>query len=161
MAYGDFKDSTRRTASDKILCDKAFNITKNPKYDGYQRGLASMSIIFLIKNLRICQKLKNENMSDQQLAKELHKLIIRKFKKRKVHLPFIHNIWSADLAGMQLISKFNEGVHFLLCVIDIFSKYACVLPLKDNKGITITNAFQKSLKESNRKANKIWADKGS
>ena len=62
---------------------------------------------------------------------------------------------------MQLISKFNEGVHFLLCVIDIFSKYACVLPLKDNKGITITNAFQKSLKESNRKANKIWADKGS
>ena len=88
MAYGDFKDSTRRTASDKILCDKAFNITKNPKYDGYQRGLASMSIIFLIKNLRICQKLKNENMSDQQLAKELHKPIIRKFKKRKVHLSY-------------------------------------------------------------------------
>ena len=62
---------------------------------------------------------------------------------------------------MQLISKFNKGFRFLLCVIDIFSKYAWVVPLKDKKGITITNAFQKILKESNRKTNKIWVDKGS
>ena len=62
---------------------------------------------------------------------------------------------------MQLISKFNKGFRFLLCVIDIFSKYAWVVPLKDKKGITITNAFQKILKESNRKLNKIWVDKGS
>ena len=62
---------------------------------------------------------------------------------------------------MQLISKFNKGFRFLLCVIDIFSKYAWVVPLKDKKGITITNAFQKILKESNRKPNKIWVDKGS
>ena len=61
---------------------------------------------------------------------------------------------------MQLISKFNKGFRFLLCVIDIFSKYAWVVPLKDKKGITITNAFQKILKESNRKPNKIWVDKG-
>ena len=57
-------------------------------------------------------------------------------------------------ADMQLISKFNKGIRFLLCVIDIFSKYAWVVPLKDKKGITITNAFQKILKESNRKPNK-------
>ena len=66
-----------------------------------------------------------------------------------------------DLADMQLISKFNKGFGFLLRVIDIFTKYAWVVPLKDKKGITITNAFQKILKESNRKPNKIWVDKGS
>ena len=62
---------------------------------------------------------------------------------------------------MQLISNFNKESRFLLCVVDIFSKYAWVVPLKDKKGITITNAFQKILKESNRKPNKIWVDKGS
>ena len=62
-------------------------------------------------------------------------------------------IWGADLADMQLISKFNTGFRFLLCVIDIFSKYAWVVSLKDKKGISIVNAFQKIMKESNRKAN--------
>ena len=62
---------------------------------------------------------------------------------------------------MQLISKFNKGFRFLLCVIDIFSKYAWVVPLKDKKGITITNAFQKILKQSNKKTNKIWVDRES
>ena len=67
----------------------------------------------------------------------------------------------ADLADMHLISMFNKGFRFLLCVIDIFSKYAWVVPLKDKKGISIVNAFQIILKESNRKPNKIWVDKGS
>ena len=62
---------------------------------------------------------------------------------------------------MQLISKFNEGFWFLLCVIDIYSKYSWVIPLNNKKCITITNAFQKILDESNRKPNKIWVDKGS
>ena len=62
---------------------------------------------------------------------------------------------------MQLINKFNKRFRFFLCVIDIFSKYAWVFPLKDKKGISIVNAFQKILKESERKPNKIWADKGS
>ena len=62
---------------------------------------------------------------------------------------------------MQLRSKFNKGVRFLLCVIDIFSKCTCVIPLKDKKGTTITNAFQKILDESNRKPDKIWANKSS
>ena len=60
---------------------------------------------------------------------------------------------------MQLISKFNKIFRFLLCVIEIYSKYSCVIPLKDKKGIPIINAFQKSLDESNRKTNKIWVDK--
>ena len=62
---------------------------------------------------------------------------------------------------MQLISKFNNGFRFLLCVIDIFSKYAWVIPLKDKKGASIVNAFQKILDKSGRKPNKIWVDKGS
>ena len=62
---------------------------------------------------------------------------------------------------MQLISKFNKGFRFLLCVIDIYSKYAWIIPLKDKKEITISNAFQKVLDESNRKPNKMWVDKGS
>ena len=61
---------------------------------------------------------------------------------------------------MQLISKFNREFRFLFCVIDIFSKYAWIVSSKDKKGITITNAFQKILKECNRKPNKIWVDKG-
>ena len=62
---------------------------------------------------------------------------------------------------MQLLSKFNKGFRLLLCVIDIFSKYAWVIPLKDKKGISIINAFQKILRESKRDPNKIWVDKGS
>ena len=114
MAYGDFKDLKRRTASDKILRDKAFNIAKNPKYDGYQRGLASTVYKFFVKKAT-SGAIKNEIISNKELAEELHKPIIRKFKKRKVHSPFIYNIWGADLADMQLISKLNKGFRFLLC----------------------------------------------
>ena len=85
---------------------------------------------------------KNEIMSNKELAEELHKPLIRIFEKRKVRLSFIDNIWGADLADMQLISKFNKGIRFLLFFIGIFSKYAWVITLKDKNGITITNAFQ-------------------
>ena len=92
---------------------------------------------------------------NQQLAEELHKPIIKKFEKRKVHAAFKDNIWGADLADMQLLSRYNKGIRFLLYVIDIFSKYAWVVPLKNKKGISIVKAFQIILKQSNRKPNKI------
>ena len=79
MAYEYFKDLARRTTSDKFLRDETFNIASNPNYDGYQRGLASMVY---------------------KLAEELHKPIIKKFKKRKVYSSFKDNIWGADLADM-------------------------------------------------------------
>ena len=63
-------------------------------------------------------------MYTTELAEELHKLIIRKFEEKKVHSSFIDNVWGADLADMQLISQFSKGIRFLLCVIDIYSKYA-------------------------------------
>ena len=98
---------------------------------------------------------------NEQLAEELHKPVIRKFRRREVYSAFKDNIWAADLADMQLISKFNKGFRFLLCVVDIYSKYAWVVLLKDKKGITIVNAFQSILNKSNRKPSKIWVDKGS
>ena len=94
--------------------------------------------------------IKNKVTSNKELAEELHKPIIKKFEKWKVYSSFIDNIWSADLADMQLISKFNKEFCFA-CVIDFFSKYAWVISLKAKKGIAITNAFQKILNESNRK----------
>ena len=153
MGPGDFKDLAKRTAVDKVLRDEAFNIAKDSKYDGYQRGLASMVYKFFDKKTAgrgIKFMLQNE-----QLAEELHKPIIRKFKKRKVYLTFEDNIWGADLADMQVISKFNKGFRFLSCVIDIFSKYASVVPLKDKNGVSTVNAFQKILDDSKRKPNKI------
>ena len=167
--YSDSKDLTKRTVADKILRYKAFNIAKDLKYDGYQRGLASMAYKFFDKKSTSLAD-KSTKGSDiniestpqsQQLAKELHKPIIKKFQKRKVHAAFKDNIWCADLADMQLISKFNKGVTFLLCVTDIFSKYAWVVPLKDKKGVSIVAASRSILKQSNRKPNKIWVDKGS
>ena len=150
MTYGDFKDLKRRTFSDKVLKGKAFNIAKNPKYDGCQRGLVSMVYKFFDKK----SKRSGVNIPlefNEKLAKELHKPIITKLKKIKVYSGFRDNIWGANLADMQLIRKFSKGFSFLLCVIDIFSKYAWVVPLKDKKAASIVNAFQKILKESDTK----------
>ena len=107
MAYGDFNDLTRRMAPDTILHDKVFHIAKNLKYDGYQPRLAGMIFTFFDKKTS-GRAVKNENISN----KELHKPIIKKFKKRKLQSPFIDNVWGADLLDMQLISKFNKGIAF-------------------------------------------------
>ena len=111
MAYGDFKDLARRSASENVLRDKAFNIAKNPKYDGFRRGLASMVYKFFDKNSKV-SRVNNGIKQNDQLAKELHKPIIKKFKRRKVYSLFKDNIWGADLADMQLIKKFNKGFRF-------------------------------------------------
>ena len=74
---------------------------------------------------------------------------------------FKENIWGVDLPDMQLLNKFNKGIKYFLCVIDLFSKYAFVVPLKDKKGISIVNAFQSILNKSKRKPNKTLVDKGS
>ena len=150
-AYSVSEDLTKRTVADKILKNRAFNIAKDQKYDGYQRGLASMVYKFFDeKSKGSGAKHVNTNLApqNQQLAEELHKPIIRKFEKRKVHTAFKDNIWGADLADMQLLNKYNKGIRFLLRVIDIFSKYAWVVPLKDKKGVSIVAAFQIILKQS-------------
>ena len=107
---------------------------KNPKYDGYQRELASMVYKFFDKKSTSGSGVTNNEIKQNlQLAEKLHKPIIRNFEKRTVYSEFKDNIWGADLADMQLISKLNKGFRFLLCIIDIFSKYAWVVLLKDKK----------------------------
>ena len=105
-AYGHYKDLARRTASDKIFRDKAFNVAKNQKCDRYQSELASMVYKSFDKKAP-GSGIKNEIISSKELAEELHKPVIRKFKKRKEHSSYIDNILRDDLADMQLISKFN------------------------------------------------------
>ena len=83
------------------------------------------------------------------------------FKRNKIYSSFRDNIWGVDLAEIQLISKYNKNIKYLLHVIDLFSKYAWVIPLKSKKEVTITSAFQKTLHSLKRKPNKIWVDQGS
>ena len=94
MTYGDFKGIKRRTAADNVLRDKAFNITKNPNYDGYQRGLASIFYTFFDKKAKDSGvTLANKSIpQNEQLAEELHKPIFRKFKKRGVYSAVKDNI---------------------------------------------------------------------
>ena len=102
---------------------------------------------------------KSATEPNYQFENELHREIFRKFKKRKVYSSFRDNIWGVDLADMQSLSKYNKGIEYLLCAIDLFSRYAWVVPIKDKRGITIVNAFQKLISKVH-KPNKIWVDQG-
>ena len=130
MAYGQSKDLDKRTQSGIVLRDKAFKIASDPKYDGYQRGLASMVCNFFDKK---SSGSGITNDSNYQLANELHKPVITKFKKRKVYSSFRDNTWGVDLADMQSLSKYNKEIKYLQCAIDLFSKYAWVIPLKKKR----------------------------
>ena len=169
-AYADHNDLINRTNSDKVLRDKAYDIASNPEYDSYQRGLASMVYKFFDKKStagpssleRMGSGIKKDTTKSSSLilAGELHKPVIKKFNKRKVYYQFKDNIWGVDVADMQSLSKKNKGIKYLLCAIDLYSKYAFVIPLKDKKGFSVTNAFNKIIKQSERKPNKIWVDQG-
>ena len=94
--------------------------------------------------------------------------LLKNFKKRKVYSFFRDNIWGVDLADMQSLSKYNKGIKYLLCAIDLFSKYAWLVPVKDKKGTSVVNGFKKIISEGSeaeskrrRKPNKIWVDQGS
>ena len=121
MAYDDFKDLPRRTVSFKVLHNKAFNIAKNPNYDGYQQRLASMADkLFDKKSLdggikdEIISNLRPLDLATRELAEELHKLTIRKFEKRKVAWFFKDNVWDSFLKDMQLISRYNKEFGILV-----------------------------------------------
>ena len=127
IAYFDSKDLAKRTLSDKILKDRAYKIARNCKYDGYQRALASMVYKFFDKKTRSGVSV------IEQLAEELHKPVIKKFKRRKVYARFKDNIWAADLVEMGPLFSKNKNFKYLLFIIDFFTKYAWVKPLKDKK----------------------------
>ena len=119
---------------------------------------------FSIKKIKVVVLEMKLNKINKLQMNFINQLLKKNLKKIRVYSLFKDNIWGVGLADMQLINKFNKGTRFLLCVIDIFSivsKYSWVVTLKDKKGVTIVNAFQKVLDRSNRKPNKIWVDKGS
>ena len=175
-AYTKYKDVENRLISNQKLKNSAYDIASNPKYDGYQRSLASMVYKSFDSKVAPLDKktmpgkgnakhtAKPSSLertgSNKILAGELHKPVIKKFNKRKVYSQFRNNIWGVDLADMQSLSRKNKGIKYLLCVIDLFSKYAFVVPLKDKKGISTVNAFNKIIKQFNRKPNNIWVDQG-
>ena len=97
----------------------------------------------------------------QQLAEELHKPVTRNFRKRRVISYGIDKIWAGDLVEVQKYSKWNKGVKYLLTVIDVFSKYGWIVSFKDKKTESVSTAFGTIFKESKRKPEKLWTDKGS
>ena len=146
-----------------MLRDIAYNIASNPEYDGYERGLASMVYKFFDKKSMGSGTVKPSSLesSSSILVDELHKPVIKKINKRKVYSQFKDNIWGVDLADMQSLSRKKKGIKYLLCAIDLYNKYPFVIPLKDKKGVSIVNAFDKIIKQSRRKPNEIWEDQGS
>ena len=124
-AHSDSKDLAKRTISDNILKDRAYEIARNGNYFGYQRALAKMIYKFFDK------KTGSGVSVNEQLAQELQKPVIKKFMRKKVYVRFKDNIWAADLAEMGSLSSKNKNVKYLLFVIDVFTKYALVKPLND------------------------------
>ena len=114
-AYSNSKDLAKRTIADKILKNRAYGIAKNPKYDGYRRGLASIVCKFFDKKTGFGASV------NEELPQELYKPLIKKSKRRKVYARFKGKIWAADLAGMGSFSSFDPDVKYLLCFIDVFS----------------------------------------
>ena len=119
MASDKSKNWAKRTQSDKVLRYKAFKIASDPNYDGYLDKKSSGSGVDAEPNY--------------QLANEIHKQIIRKFKRQKVYSSFRDNIWGVDLAYMLPLSKYKKGIKYLLCAIDLFGKYAWIDSLKDKR----------------------------
>ena len=148
MAYGDVKDLNGRTAADKILRNKAFNIAKNPvkiakKMMNIKVDSLQWFLNFLIKRILVVV-LKMKMFPIKKLKNYTNQLLENLIKEKYTHV-YRQHFGGTDLADMQLISKFNKGFRFLLCVIYIYSKYAWVTSLKDKKGTMSTNAFQKYL----------------
>ena len=123
--YAKYKDRLNRKESDIVLKNKALKIATDPRVNGCQRGLASMVYKFFNERAKGSGINNKENLLvNSLLAEELRKQITKNFKRRKVYSSFKDNIWDVDLAYMQLISKYNKGIRYLLCVIDLFSRYA-------------------------------------
>ena len=97
---------------------------------------------------------------NEQLAEELHKPVIMKFKGRKVYVRFEDNFCEGDLAELKSLPSKNKNVKYVLCIIDVFTKSVCIKHLKDKKGKTILNAFIEIANDSNRKLKKLWVDQG-
>ena len=143
------------TATRNAVCDKNMLKELEGNYNPTLRERLDKSIV----SKPIGTKVKfGMGVKKKSLAEELHKPIRRKFKRRRVLVNGIYKIWAADLVDMQAFSKFNRGVKYLLAVIDVFSKYGWLIPLKDKTGKSVASALKTIYEE--RKPEKMWVDKG-
>ena len=139
--YGGFKNLTKRRASEKNCAIMHLILLIIQNMMDIKEVLLQWFINVLNKNF--WQRYYKGNKPNQQWTEEITQTNLQKLSEKKITLTFYRRHLGVDLADIQLISKINKGIRFLLRVIDIFSKYAWVIPLKNKKGITITNAFQK------------------
>ena len=153
-AYFDTKELAGRTISDKILRDRAYEIARNNGYDIYQRALEI--IVYKLFDTKTGSGIS----VNEQLVEILHAQMIKKFKRRLDYARFKRNIWPADLAEMEWLPSKNRNAKYFLCVIDIFTKYAWVKPLKNKKDKAVLNVLIEIVNKSNRKPNKLWVDQG-
>ena len=131
---------TKRTNSHENLKDRTYEIAINPKFNGYKREIPSMVYKLLTRFGAITISKAGANINEE-LAQELGKPVIKKFKGRKMCTRFKDNIWAANLAEMGSYSSKNGGVEYLLCVIDVFTKCAWVKTLDDEKTRTVLHGF--------------------
>ena len=134
--------------------DRAYEIARNRNYVGYQGALASIVYKSFDK------KAGSGVRVNEQLAEEWHKLVIKKFKRRKVYAKLKDNIWAANFVEMEPLFSKNKNVKYLLRVIDVFTKYTWVKLLEEKKDKIVLNTFIEVVNESNRKPNKLWVDQG-
>ena len=161
--YNENTDTKTRNISDIALAHRADEIANNSVYDDAQRKDAKfISGIMKTKakfGLGCFKKLERASWNEE-LADELHKPVRRKFQRRQVISYGVDDIWSCDLVEMQEWSKENEGFRYMLNVVDVFSKYAWSIPMKDKTALTTLNAFKQIVESSKRKPKHIWVDQG-
>ena len=156
ICYAQNRDAkTRNEVCDKKMLAELKDIN-NPR--GREKVDKALVQKIIGTKVRFGWGLKKNSRWTDALAEELHKPVTRKFEKRRVIARGVDNIWAADLVDMKAFAKDNEGVKYLLTVLDVFSKYGWILPLKTKTGVEVANALRHIFKE--RKPEKLWVDKG-
>ena len=157
LCYSKHDDTTTRNE----VCDKTVLCELNGIVDPTLRERIDKSIVGkLIKakvNFGLCHPIKKKLKFTNELAEKLYKSVTRKFQRRRFNVNSFDEIWAAELIDMQALSKDNNGIKYLLTVIDIFSKFVWIVPLKRQTGQDVANAFSSILKE--RRPSKTWVDR--
>jgi len=153
--YNENSVTKVRNMSDIALAHRADEIANNPMFDDVQRKDANF-----ISGIMKTKAKFGFGVWNEELADELHAPVRRKFKRRRVISYSVDDVWSCDLVEMQGWKKQNKGYRYMLNVIDVHSKYAWSIPLKDKTGKTVLGAFKQLVNSSGRKPNHIWVDEG-
>ena len=156
LDYQHFPDAATRNIADRLMIQEMDAIKDPTLRERVERGIIR-PIINAKQKFGMGVKKSPIKWSDE-LAKELHKPVIHHFRKQRVYVKGIDEIWAADLVDMQAYAAYNDGVRYLMAVIEIFSKYGWLVPLKEKSGKSVATAFRKILTE--RKPKLLWVDKG-